>query len=212
MLHITDVKAVQAKINASSKEKALQAAEEDKVLQGQAAIKNGAVMEANSSVVDLAAFNTKAVISAALRPVKNIEQTLHRSSFSSQVVARSFQEAKQSLEEGWQDAQTMSFANMGIKHATIAVADVGARVVHTGIRMLRAQDLSIRTSTHGQGLAAFTKDIPISSTGLFGCDLSKAEAMEASASYNYKALVDIFMLSDLPSPKPPQGGKWKASS
>ena len=34
VLHITDVKAVQAKINANSKEKALQAAAKDKVLQG----------------------------------------------------------------------------------------------------------------------------------------------------------------------------------
>ena len=59
VLHITDVKAVQTKINASSKEKVLQAASEDKVQQLQAAIKNGAVTKANSSVVDLAAFNAK---------------------------------------------------------------------------------------------------------------------------------------------------------
>ena len=45
----------------------------DKVLQGQAAVKNGAVVEANSYVVDLAAFNTKAAISAALQYVKNVE-------------------------------------------------------------------------------------------------------------------------------------------
>ena len=66
MLHITDVKAVQAKITTSSKEKVLQADAEDKVLQSKAAIKNEASAEANSSVVDLAASNMKAVISAAL--------------------------------------------------------------------------------------------------------------------------------------------------
>ena len=79
MLHITDVKAVQAEIDASSKEKAQHAAEVDKVLQVQAAITNGSVVETNSSVVDLEAFNTKAAISAALQHVNNIEQTLHRS-------------------------------------------------------------------------------------------------------------------------------------
>ena len=59
-------------------------------MQGQAAIKNGAVAEANSSVVDLPDFNMKAVISAALQHdiVKNIEQTLHRSGSSSKAIAR----------------------------------------------------------------------------------------------------------------------------
>ena len=61
-----------------------------------------------------------------------------------------------------------SFANPGIKHAAIAMADVGAKVVHAGICMLRAQALSIGTSTHSKGLSAFTKDIPISTSGLFG--------------------------------------------
>ena len=101
VLHITDVEAVHVKINVSSKEKVLQAAAEDKVLPGLAAIKNGAVVEANSSVVDLAAFNMKAAISAALQHVKNFEQTLHRSGSSSQRVARGLQKARQSSEEGW---------------------------------------------------------------------------------------------------------------
>ena len=115
VLHITDVKVVQAKISASSKEKALQAAVEDKVLQEQAAITNDAVAEANSSVVNLAAFNMKAAIFAALRHVKNVEQTLHRSGSSSQGVAKSLQNARQSLEEGWQDAQTVLNAKRASK-------------------------------------------------------------------------------------------------
>ena len=57
VLHIIDVKAIQHKISSSSKEKAQPAAAEDKVLVGQAAIKNGAVAESNSAVIDLAAFN-----------------------------------------------------------------------------------------------------------------------------------------------------------
>ena len=126
----------------------------------------------NSSVVDLVAFNAKAAISAALQHVKNIEQTLHRSGSSSQGVTRALQKARQSLMEGWQDVQTMPFANTGIKHASIAMADVGARAVHAAICTLRMQVLSIGTSTHSQGLAAVTKDIPISTIGLFGGDLS----------------------------------------
>ena len=54
VLYITDVKAIQHKISTSSSEKA---AAEDKVLQGQATIKNGTVEEANSAVVDLVTFN-----------------------------------------------------------------------------------------------------------------------------------------------------------
>ena len=75
------------------------------------------------------------------------------------------------------------------------MADVCARAVHTGIHILRVHALSIGTSPHGQGLAAFTKDIPISTFGLFMVDLSKAVANVASASCNYQALADSFMLS-----------------
>ena len=60
VLHIIDVTAIQNRISTYSREKALHATAEDKVLQGQVAIKNGAVAEANSAVVDLAAFNPKA--------------------------------------------------------------------------------------------------------------------------------------------------------
>lgn len=63
--HITDVKAIQ--ISTSSKEKVLHATAENTVIQGQATIKNGAVTEANSAVLDRTAFNVKASISAALQ-------------------------------------------------------------------------------------------------------------------------------------------------
>ena len=143
VLHITDVKSVQAKINANSKEKALQATAAEKVLLGQASIKNGAVAEANSSVVNLAALNAKTAIEVTLRQVQHAEQVLCRSGSAAQEVAGSLRWARQSLEEGWQDAQTVSFANTGIKHTTIAMADVEARAIHAGIWMLRVQALSI---------------------------------------------------------------------
>ena len=60
----------------------LHATAEDKVQQGQATITNGAVTKANSAVVDLAAFNAKASISAALHQhVKNAESALHDSGY-----------------------------------------------------------------------------------------------------------------------------------
>ena len=101
---------------------------------------------------------------------------------------------------------------MGIKHASIAIVDIGARAIHTGIQVLREQALSIGTSTHGRGLASFTKDIDISSTGLFGSALSKAVVKSASTSRNYKALVVSFVLSGLPRPKFPPDVKQKSSS
>ena len=104
----------------------------------------------------------------------------------------------------------MPFANTGIKHSTIAMANVGARAVYTRIRMLRVHVLSIRTSTDGQGLAALMKDIPISTTGLFGCDLRKVVVKAVSASRNYNSLADRIILSGFP--RPPRGGKRKASS
>ena len=49
VLHITDVKAIQPKINSAPKEKAKHSAAVDKVLVGKAAITNGVVAMANSS-------------------------------------------------------------------------------------------------------------------------------------------------------------------
>ena len=66
VLQIRDPKLIQTKIDSLTKEKALHAAVEDKVYQGQAAIKNGAIAEANTAVVDLVAFNAKARITDAL--------------------------------------------------------------------------------------------------------------------------------------------------
>ena len=56
-----------------------------------------------------------------------------------------------------------------------------------------------------------TKDIPIASTSLFGGDLRKAVAKFTTASHNYKALGDCFVLFGLPRPKPPRGKKQKVS-
>ena len=96
VLHIIDVKTIQNRISTSSKEKALHAAAENKVLQDQAP-----VSEANSAVVDLAGFNAKARISAALQHVKDAESALHDLEYPPQGLTRSLCKATESLEEGW---------------------------------------------------------------------------------------------------------------
>ena len=103
------------------------------------------------------------------------------------------------------------FANTGVKHASITMADVGARVVHAGFCTLRAQALSFDTGAHGRSLDALIKDIPIGSSSLFGGDLGKAVAKAATTSRNYKALGDCFILSSLSRLKPPRCKKRKAS-
>ena len=57
VLHISDVKAIQQKINSNPREKAKHSTAEDNVLAGEAAIKSGMVVESNSAVINLAAFN-----------------------------------------------------------------------------------------------------------------------------------------------------------
>ena len=98
VLHITDAKAIQQKINSAPREKAKHSVAEDKVLAGQAAIKNGAIVEANSAVIDLPVFIVKAAITSAMQQVKNAEQVLHTAETSTQGVARCLHKGRQSLE------------------------------------------------------------------------------------------------------------------
>ena len=104
----------------------------------------------------------------------------------------------------------MSVANITIKHATIAMAYIGARAVHTGLRTLRVQALRIISGTHSQVLDTFTNDIHISNISLFGSDFSKAVAKAASASHDCNGTA----LSCLASigPWPPKGRKQKVST
>ena len=78
---------------------------------------------------------------------------------STQGLARSLRKARQSLEEEWQDIQTACFTNTSIKHAVIAMADIGVKAVHSSLHTIRAQALQIGTGGHG--LSTQTKHIPI---------------------------------------------------
>ena len=83
------------------------------------------------------AFSTPAL---ALKHVKNAELALHALESSTQGLTWSLYKARQSLDEGWQNTQTASFANTGIKHAMIVMANIGARV-YASLRTLRVQAL-----------------------------------------------------------------------
>ena len=91
--------AIQQKIDSNPREKAKHSTAEDKVLAGQAAIKNGMVAQSNSAVIDLTAFNVKAAISSAIQQLKNAEQALHTAETSTQGLARCLRKARQSLED-----------------------------------------------------------------------------------------------------------------
>ena len=69
-LQIRDPKLMQSLIDRVPCEKAPQATAEEKVSHGQLAMRIGAIVKANSQVVDLAAFNAKAAIKDALALVE----------------------------------------------------------------------------------------------------------------------------------------------
>ena len=157
------MKAIQHKINSAPKEKAKHSAAKEKVLAGQAAITNGMAVEANSAIIDLAAFNAKAAITSALQQIKNAEQALHTVETSTQGLARCLHKAKQSLEGAWADTHTVSFVNTGVKHAAIAIADVEPG----RCTLVSAWALRVGTGAQSRSLDVLTKDIPITSTILF---------------------------------------------
>ena len=81
-------------------------------------------------VINLVVFNVQACISAALQHLKEAQIALNDIAYPEEGLARSLNNARQSLEEGWHDMQMASFANTGIKHSMIAMVDIGTRAVH----------------------------------------------------------------------------------
>ena len=84
--------------------------------------------------------------------------------------------------------------------------------MHAGLHTLRVQALRVETGTHGYSLDVLTKDIPITSSSLFGGDLGKAVEKATTTSRNYKALGDCFILSELSRPKLPRSRKQKGNT
>ena len=104
----------------------------------------------------------------------------------------------------------MSFANILVKHAAITIGRCGSQGSAFCLCTLRVQALRVGTGTRCRSLDVLTKDIPITSSSLFGAYLGKALVKATTASRNYKALGDCFVLSGLARPKPPRSLNRKA--
>ena len=99
----------------------------------------------------------------------------------------------------------LSLANAGIRYASIATADVGARVVHSGLRTLRAQALRVGTGARTQQadqLAKQANSIPINNHSLFWECLRTIVAKAASTTRNYAAMADRLAQAGLHEPTP----------
>ena len=171
-----------------------------------------AIADANSQAVDLAAFSTKAAIQDALALMEEsycIADELDGRSAKS--IRKRLRVARRSLHRAWKHSQLASLANAGIQYASIAMADVGARAVHGGLRSLRAQVLWLDASAKGDRadtLSRYASSIPMTSTSLFGGRLSSAVAKVASNVRTYAAMADGFVQAGLQCPKPPCSS-WK---
>ena len=94
--------------------------------------------EANSAIVGMEAFNMKVYISAALQHVNDTESALCDLRYPHQRLVRSLKQG-QTIPEGRMAGHSESIrcTNTNIKHAMIAIPDIGARAVHAGLCTLR---------------------------------------------------------------------------
>ena len=103
---------------------------------------------------------------------------------STKKLRRHLRTASKSLKSAWGHTQTASFANAGVKYASIAMVDVGVRAVHSGLHTPRTQ--ALRRGTCAQGhqadvLAKYANTIPLSNQSLFGGRLKSVVAKAAYA-------------------------------
>ena len=131
VVQIADPQIVQAKIDSQPREKAFQAAAEEKVTFGQLGIWQGS-REDISAALDLVEEVKAAVDKLELgQAAKKLHRYLHM--------------ATRSLNSAWDHTQIASFANAGIRYAGVAGVDVEARAVHSGLCTLQAQAVRVGT-------------------------------------------------------------------
>ena len=150
ILQIADPKVIQGKIDAIAWEKAPQVTTDEKVTLGQLSICEGSIAGTNSDAINLLTFSVKADIMSDLFLVEEAKAALN------------------DLELGHTTKKIPSLANAGVKYASIAMVDVGARAVHSGLHTLR-----VVTCTQGHQadvLAKYANTIPLSNCNqsLFG--------------------------------------------
>ena len=105
-----------------------------------------------------------------------------------------------SLSSVWDHAQAGSLANGDIRYPSITTVGVGARAVHSGLRILVAQALGLGTCMHPQQadqLAKHAKSIPINNRSLFGEGLRAmvAKAVTTVRDYDVDDLEQVALFS-----------------
>ena len=217
-LQISGPKITWGKIDAVAKEKALQATGDEKVPLGQLSVRHGMNAEANSEAIDLSTFNAKADIKSALSLVEEPKATLKDPGLDrpARKIRKCLHMASKTLKSSWEHTQVASLSNAGIKYASIATVDVGARAVHSGLCTFRVRALRVGTSAQGHQpdvLAKYTNTIPLSNTSLFGRGLNTVAAKAASTAWDLYWSENIF-LRIWPShcPAPPPLSLWKGEA
>ena len=81
------------------------------------------ITEANSSVIDLAAFKANANIDKALLELKKPQSNID------------IHTVVDNLEAVWDDAQAVSYTNTSVQHAAMTIDGFGARTVHRDLRV-----------------------------------------------------------------------------
>ena len=128
-LQIVDPKIVQAKIDSHPREKVLQAPAEEKVSYGQLGIRQGSILEANSKAIDLPTFKVNENISAALSLVEEAKVAVDKLELgqAAKMLLRHLRRVTRSLKSACTHTQLASFVNAGVRYASMATVDVGAR-------------------------------------------------------------------------------------
>ena len=116
-----DLKTIQQAIDKTLLSKAINLAAVVRVEEGTATIQNGVITKSNSSVIELAAFKSKANIDKAMLELKKPQ-----SDIDIHVVV-------DNLGAAWDDVQPVSYMNTSVEHAAVAMDDVGDKTVHRGL-------------------------------------------------------------------------------
>jgi len=140
---------------------------------GQSAIKNGALVDSMTHVVDEAAAQTRARIDAAVSSIKYDEKI-----DQDELIA--------TLEQARDASQMVSVINASLAFVGFTSADLGARAVHTAIRALRLEHVKCLLDTEKtEILSQLTRDLPVEAGSLFGAHLNDKIIRFAKSARDY---------------------------
>ena len=158
----------------------------------------GTIAEDNAEAADLSTFKAKADIRSALSLVDDVKVLPDdlKLGNTAKKMHRHFCRTTKALKSAWDHSQTASLANAGVKYASIATVDVGARAVHSGLCTLRAQAPRVGTCAQAhqaEVLAKYANTIPFSNQSFLGGGLNTVVAKAASAARDYSAMAEGFV-------------------